>query len=67
MYNLLWAPIAVTAGRELAMSGLPEAPDVADKRRRQRRASRPVHSGSGQLRRRAAPPLRPLAEHREAV
>ena len=63
MYNLLWAPIAVAAGRELAMSGLPDAPVVADKRRR---ASRPVHSGSGQLRRRAAPLLRPL-EHREAV
>ena len=64
MYNLLWAPIAVTAGRELAMSGLPDAPVVADKRRR---ASRPVHSGSGQLRRRAAPLIRPLVEHREAV
>ena len=42
MYNLLWAPIAVTAGRELAMSGLPDAPVVADKRRR---ASRPVRRG----------------------
>jgi hypothetical protein len=29
MYNLLWAPIAVTAGRELAMSGLPHTPVVA--------------------------------------
>ena len=26
MYNLLWAPIAVTAGCELAMSGLPHSP-----------------------------------------
>ena len=50
MYNLLWAPIAVAAGRELAMSGLPDAPVVADKRRR---ASRPVRSGSGGCR--AAP------------
>jgi hypothetical protein len=25
MYDLLWAPIAVSAGRELAMSALPEA------------------------------------------
>ena len=49
MHNLLWAPIAVTAGRELAMSGLPHTPVVADKRRH------------------AARPLRPLAEHREAV
>jgi len=64
MYNLLWAPIAVADGRELAMSGLPDAPVVADERRR---ASRPVHSGSWQLRRRAAPPLRPLAAHGEAV
>ena len=64
MHNLLWAPIAVAAGRELAMSGLPDAPAVADKRRR---ASRPVHSGSEQPRRRAVRPLRPLAEHREAV
>ena len=63
MYNLLWAPIAVTAGRELAMSGLPDAPVVADKRRR---ASRPVRRGSRRLPRRAARPLRPLAEHREA-
>ena len=47
MYNLLWAPIAVAAGRELAMSSLPDAPAVADKRRR---ASRPVHSGSEQPR-----------------
>jgi hypothetical protein len=39
MYNLLWTPIAVTAGRELAMSGLPDAPVVANKRRG---ASRPV-------------------------
>jgi hypothetical protein len=43
MYNLLWAPNAITAGRELAMSGLPDAPVVADKRRR---ASRPVRRGS---------------------
>ena len=64
MYNLLWAPIAVTAGRELAMSGLPDTPVVADK---PRRPSRPVRSGSWRLPRRAAPPLRPLAEHREAV
>ena len=41
MYNLLWAPIAVTAGRELAKSGLPDAPVVAAKRRG---ASRPVRS-----------------------
>jgi hypothetical protein len=63
MSNLLWSPIAVTAGRELAMSGLPDAPVVADKRRR---ASRPVRRGSRWLPRRAARPLRPLAEHREA-
>jgi hypothetical protein len=43
MHNLLWAPNAITAGRELAMSGLPDAPVVADKRRR---ASRPVRRGS---------------------
>jgi hypothetical protein len=64
MYNLLWAPIAVTAGRELAMSGLPHTPVVADKRRH---ARRPARRESGQLRRHAARPLRPLAEHREAV
>jgi hypothetical protein len=63
MYSLLWAPIAVTAGRELAMSGLPDAPAVADKRRR---ASRPVRRGSWRLPSCAARPLRPLAEHREA-
>ena len=55
MSNLLWAPIAVAAGRELAMSGLPDAPVVADKRRR---ASRPVHRGSGRL---PAVPRRPFA------
>jgi hypothetical protein len=47
MFNLLWAPIAVAAGRGLAMSGLPDTPVVADQRRR---ATRPAHSGSGQLR-----------------
>ncbi|HJW78482.1 MAG TPA: hypothetical protein VJ526_07970 [Beijerinckiaceae bacterium] len=62
MYNLLRAPNAVAAGRELAMSGLPDAP-VADRRRR---ASRPVRRGSWRLPRRAARPLRPLTEHREA-
>ena len=43
MYNLLWAPLAVTA--PAANSPCPPCPDarvVADKRRR---ASRPVHSG----------------------
>ena len=67
MYNLLWAPIAVTAGRELAMSGLPDAPVVAGKRRR---ASRPARRASWRLPRRAARPLRPLrplAEHHEAI
>ena len=63
MYNLLWAPIAVTAGRELAKSGLPDAPVVAAKRRG---ASRPVRRGSRWLPRRAARPRRPLAKHREA-
>ncbi len=42
MHNLLWAPIAVAAGRELAMSGLPDAPAVADKRRRAARPLRPL-------------------------
>ena len=64
MHNLLWAPIAVTAGRELATSGLPDTPVVADK---PRRASRPARRGSWRLPRRAVQPLRPLAEHREAV
>jgi hypothetical protein len=64
MYNLLWAPIAVTAGRELAMSSLPDAPVVAGKRRG---ASRPVRRGSWWLPRRAARPLRPIAKYREAV
>jgi hypothetical protein len=63
MYNPLWTPIAVTAGRELAMSGLPDAPVVADK---PRGTSRPVRRGTWRLPRRAARPLRPLAEHREA-
>jgi hypothetical protein len=63
MSNLLWAPIAVTAGRELAMSGLPDAPVVAADKRG---ASRPVRRGSWRLTRRAVRPLRPLAERREA-
>ena len=64
MHNLLWAPIAVTAGRELAMSGLPHTPVVADK---QRHARRPARRESWRLPRRAVQPLRPLAEHRGAV
>jgi hypothetical protein len=64
MYNLLLAPIAVTAGRELAVSGLPHTAVVADKRRHGRR---PARRESWRLRRRAASPLRPLDEHREAV
>ena len=63
MYNLLWAPIAVTAGRELAMSSLPDAPAVADK---PQGASRPVRRGSRRLPRRAARPFSPLAPPREA-
>ena len=31
MHKLLWTPIAVTARRELATSGLADAPAVADK------------------------------------
>ena len=64
MHNLLWAPIAVTAGRERATSGLPHTPVVADKRRH---ARRPARRESWRLARRAVRPLRPLAEHREAV
>jgi hypothetical protein len=47
MYNLLWAPIAVTAGRGLAMSGLPDAPVVADRRRGASRPVRPRIQQSG--------------------
>ena len=64
MHNLLWAPIAVTAGRELATSGLPHTPVVADKPRHPRR---PARRDSWWLPRRAMQPLRPLAEHRGAV
>jgi hypothetical protein len=64
MHNLLWAPIAVTAGRELAMSALPDAPVVADERRR---GSRLVRRASGRLSRRTGLPLRPFAEQREAA
>jgi hypothetical protein len=58
MYDLLWAPIPVAASRKLAVSARPDAPVVADERRR--RASRAP-------RRRTALPLRRLAEHREAA
>jgi hypothetical protein len=64
MYNLRLAPIAVPAGRELAMSALADAPVVAHERRR---ASRPVRRGSGRLRRRAGLLLRQFAEQGEAV
>jgi hypothetical protein len=49
MGNLLWAPGAAEAGRRLARSGLPDAPEIAARpeRRDPRRASR---------RRRAVPP-----------
>ena len=64
MHNLLWAPIVVTAGPELATSGLPHTPVVADK---PRHARRPARREGWRLPRRAVQPLRPLAEHREAV
>ena len=64
MFNLLWAPIAVAAGRELAKSGQPDARGVTDERRR---GNRPDHRGNGRLRRRTTRPLHPLAEHREAI
>jgi hypothetical protein len=64
MFDLLWTPIAVTAGGELATSGLPHSPVVADKRRR---ARRPARRESWRLPRRAARPLRPRVEHGEAV
>jgi hypothetical protein len=64
MYDLLGASIPVAASRELAMSALPDAPVVADERRRGRRRLR---RGSGRLRLRTALVLRRFAEHREAA
>jgi hypothetical protein len=64
MYNLLWAPIAVTAGRELAMSGLPDAPVVADKRLR---ASRPVRRGSWRLPRSAHNGSAPTSQFKRLI
>jgi hypothetical protein len=64
MYDLLWASIAVAASRELAMSALPDAPVVADERRRGRPQPR---RGSGRLRLRTALALRRFVEHREAA
>jgi hypothetical protein len=40
MHNLLWPPIAVAAGRDVAESALPDAPVVARARRPRRRATR---------------------------
>jgi hypothetical protein len=59
MYDPLWVPFGVAAGRKLAMSALPDAPVVTDERRRPRRERR-------RLRPRAALAHR-YAEHRGAA
>jgi hypothetical protein len=64
MHNLPWAPIALTAVRELATSGLPDAPVVADT---PRDASRPVRHRSGRRPRYATRRLRPLAKQPQAL
>jgi hypothetical protein len=64
MHNPLWAPIAVIASRELALSALPDAPVVAHERRRE---SRRLRRGTWRLRRRTALRFRPFADYREAV
>ena len=66
MHNLLWAPIAVTAGRELATSSLPHTPVVADKPRRPRADRLAATAWPLPAPRRAAA-TPPLAEHRGAV
>jgi hypothetical protein len=60
MYDLLGIPIGVAAGRELAMSAMPDAPVIADDRRRGRRRPRREDGQRGRT-----APTRQYAEHLE--
>jgi hypothetical protein len=56
MFDRLTAPVALAVGRGLAMSALPNAPVVADKRRRPRRERRRLRGFAERL---VAPRSRP--------
>ena len=63
-HHPIWALVPVAASRELALSALPDAPVVADERRR---GSRRRRRGSWRLRRRVTLSLSQFADPRDAT